>query len=67
MKLSTIITLALVGGAVTLLFTTEKGREYRTTALDGAKKWGDKLRERAKEMSEDAAPAVKKAVKEAIA
>lgn len=53
MKLSTIITLALAGTAVTLLFTTQKGQAYRSTAIDSAKKWGRKLRSRVEETAED--------------
>jgi hypothetical protein len=55
MELSTVITLALVATALTLLFTTEKGREYRSTAMDGAKKWGKKLRRQADNVADQAA------------
>ena len=66
MKLSTIITLALVGTAITLLFTTEKGAEYRYTAMDGAKKLGKKIRRQA-EAAADAAPILKDHLVEAMA
>jgi hypothetical protein len=66
MKLTTIITLALVGTAITLLFTTEKGLEYRDTAMEGAKKWGKKLRRQAEDLAEQA-PVMEDHMAEAIA
>jgi hypothetical protein len=66
MKLSAIIALALVGTAITLLFTTEKGRQYRTAAMDGAADWGKKLRRQAEDLAE-AAPVLEDQMAEAMA
>lgn len=65
MKISTIITLALAGVAVTLLLTTEKGRDYQETALDSAKKLGKKLRRTADNLAEQA-PELRNKMEEAL-
>jgi gas vesicle protein len=47
-----LISLAVVGTAVTLLFTTSKGRDYRMSMRNGTRKLGKRMRSTASDMAD---------------
>lgn len=55
MKRTSLIALALIGIAVTLAFTTDKGKEYRDDAARGSKKLRKRVRKQAKAAGMDVA------------
>jgi gas vesicle protein len=55
MKRTSIIALALIGVAITLAFTTDKGKEYRDDVASGSKKLRKRLRKQAKAAGMDVA------------
>jgi gas vesicle protein len=55
MKRTTLIALGLIGVAVALAFTTDKGKEYRDDVARGSKKLSKRLRKQAKVAGMDVA------------
>lgn len=55
MKRTSLIALALIGIAVTLAFTTDKGKEYRDDVAKGSKKLHKRIRKQAKAAGMDVA------------